>query len=162
MLHCIVQVVLQAQAFTSNAEAANFLWKLVTQGNAFDPGFAVMGPNDLRFCEEIPSSFSTKTCQVVWSANSTQNSSTPQSDLAASSSPSSSSAINYPSSISSPASSTLTSSPSSITPPQQVDAVSTVTITHFTTPATIAKSQASSSSPTPFTTVVANGNHVCH
>lgn len=157
-----MQVVLQAQAFTSNAEAANFLWKLVTQGNAFDPGFAVMGPNDLRFCEEIPSSFSTKSCQVVWSANSTQNGSTSQSDLAASSSPSSTSAINYPSSyVSSPASSTLTSSSSSVTPPQQVDAVSTVTITHFTTPA-IAKSQAASSSPTPFTTVVANGNHVCH
>ncbi|KAI5123715.1 hypothetical protein M0805_000309 [Coniferiporia weirii] len=69
LLHCLIQVVFQIQAFTINAQAANFLWQLVLQGNAADPGFAVMSPNDLRFCETAPTDLSSATCRVIWSAS---------------------------------------------------------------------------------------------
>ncbi|OBZ79913.1 hypothetical protein A0H81_00460 [Grifola frondosa] len=47
VLHCIVQVVFQIQAFMVNAQAATFLSGLIRQGNATSPGFAVLG-KDLR------------------------------------------------------------------------------------------------------------------
>ena len=43
---------------------------LVEQGNALQKGFAVMGSDGLRFCETVPSTFSTAKCQQVWMASS--------------------------------------------------------------------------------------------
>ncbi|EJD04260.1 uncharacterized protein FOMMEDRAFT_133567 [Fomitiporia mediterranea MF3/22] len=69
VLHCLVQVVFQIQAFTINARAADFLWHLVTQADARDPGFAVFGDDELRFCETVPDSFLISSCQQIWAAS---------------------------------------------------------------------------------------------
>ncbi|KAH8120511.1 hypothetical protein DFH11DRAFT_1757718 [Phellopilus nigrolimitatus] len=73
VLHCLAQVTLQIQAFSFNAQAANFLWHLVTQGNAADPGFAVLTEDGLRFCEDVPSNLSAASCQLIWSALASKN-----------------------------------------------------------------------------------------
>ncbi|TFK93548.1 hypothetical protein K466DRAFT_100398 [Polyporus arcularius HHB13444] len=65
VLHCIVQVVFQVQAFVANADAAKFLGGLIVEGNATDPGFAVYG-TDLRMCDKVPNSLDASSCTVVW------------------------------------------------------------------------------------------------
>ncbi|KAI0336143.1 hypothetical protein GY45DRAFT_1316219 [Cubamyces sp. BRFM 1775] len=65
VLHCIVQVIFQVQAFVANAQAASFLYGLVKQGNATDPGFAVYNV-DLRMCETVPRTLDASSCTVVW------------------------------------------------------------------------------------------------
>lgn len=64
-LHCAVQVVFQVQAFSVNKQAADFLTGLIDTGNATFSGFFVLG-SQLRFCDHIPDSFSTESCQLVW------------------------------------------------------------------------------------------------
>ncbi|KAI0047810.1 hypothetical protein FA95DRAFT_1518454 [Auriscalpium vulgare] len=65
VLHCILQVIFQVQAFTINAQAATFLYSLVTEGHATAKGFFVLG-KQLRFCDQVPASLSVSSCQVVW------------------------------------------------------------------------------------------------
>jgi hypothetical protein len=66
-------VVFQAQAFSINLQADNFLAGLVRTGNAsLPPGFFVLG-SQLRFCDHVPTSFSTESCQVVWDGGGTGN-----------------------------------------------------------------------------------------
>ena len=65
VLHCIIQVVFQVQAFVANAEAARFLNALIVQGNATDPGFTVYN-GDLRMCENVPSTLDVTSCPIVW------------------------------------------------------------------------------------------------
>ncbi|KAI0786109.1 hypothetical protein C8Q75DRAFT_304199 [Abortiporus biennis] len=71
LLHCIIQVVFQAQAFSINAQAASFLGGIIAQGNASTQGFAVLGP-DLRICDDVPNTLSASSCPVAW-ADKTQN-----------------------------------------------------------------------------------------
>lgn len=155
-----MQVILQVQAFTSNAQAADFLWKLVLQGNARDPGFAVMGPNDLRFCDQIPSSFSTESCQVIWNATAARNGTaavqTAQSDMVIS--PSSSISSTSVSPVTSALSSTPAAVSPSVTTPGQVNIVSTVTVTLTTSAPGLSSSAVSATAPS--TTVIANGDEV--
>jgi len=66
ILHCIVQVIFQAQAFHINAEAADFLASITEQGNAIDPDAFYVFANDLRLCHGMPKTFSTSSCQVIW------------------------------------------------------------------------------------------------
>jgi len=67
IVHCLIQVIFQAQAFAINAQAASFLYSILIQGNATDPnGFTVLGKQDLRLCNNVPSSFSTSSCRVLW------------------------------------------------------------------------------------------------
>lgn len=65
LFHCVVQVVFQVQAFSVNRQAADFLTGLIDTGNATLSGFFVLGPQ-LRFCDHVPDSFSTESCQLVW------------------------------------------------------------------------------------------------
>ncbi|KAH9968726.1 hypothetical protein BC827DRAFT_276462 [Russula dissimulans] len=65
VLNCTVQVILQAQAFSINKEAANFLSRLIHTGNASLPGFFVLG-SQLHFCDHVPKAVSTESCEVVW------------------------------------------------------------------------------------------------
>ncbi|KAF9243845.1 hypothetical protein BU15DRAFT_71961 [Melanogaster broomeanus] len=66
VLHCVVQIVFQVQAFKINVQAANFLASITEQGQTVDPdAFYVLG-NDLRLCDRVPTSFSTSSCQVIW------------------------------------------------------------------------------------------------
>lgn len=64
-VHFILQVALQIQAFSINAQAANSLYNVLVQGNAAVNGFAVYD-GDLRFCNRIPSTLDASSCQVVW------------------------------------------------------------------------------------------------
>lgn len=67
LVHCIIQVTFQIQAFTINDRTATFLSSVITQGNATDPnGFVVLGKNDLRFCDQVFSNLSTSSCRVIW------------------------------------------------------------------------------------------------
>ncbi|KAI9068033.1 hypothetical protein FKP32DRAFT_1562565 [Trametes sanguinea] len=72
VLHCIVQVIFQVQAFVANAQAASFLYGLVKQGNATDPGFAVYDV-DLRMCETVPRTVDASSCPVVWDGHTKGN-----------------------------------------------------------------------------------------
>ncbi|KAI8995420.1 hypothetical protein BD414DRAFT_534588 [Trametes punicea] len=74
VLHCIIQVIFQVQAFVANAEAASFLYGLVQQGNATDPGFAVYD-GELRMCETVPRTLDPSSCTVVWDGHTMANSS---------------------------------------------------------------------------------------
>ncbi|PIL30969.1 hypothetical protein GSI_07138 [Ganoderma sinense ZZ0214-1] len=66
VLHCIIQVIFQVQAFVANADAAKFLGNLIVQGNATDNGFAVY-QTDLRMCETVPArALDVSSCPVVW------------------------------------------------------------------------------------------------
>ena len=71
VLHCIIQVIFQLQAFVANADAAKFLGNLIVQGNATDKGFAVY-QTDLRMCETVPTrALDVSSCPVVWDGHST-------------------------------------------------------------------------------------------
>ncbi|KAI1797578.1 hypothetical protein LXA43DRAFT_877443, partial [Ganoderma leucocontextum] len=73
VLHCIIQVILQVQAFIANADAAKFLGNLIVQGNATDNGFVVY-QTDLRMCETVPTrALDVSSCPVVWDGHSTAN-----------------------------------------------------------------------------------------
>jgi hypothetical protein len=83
ILHCLIQVILQVQAFTSNARAATFLHFILMQGNATDTnGFTVLGGNDLRMCDRVPNGFSTSSCRVIWNGTALTNDAAPSSSSA--------------------------------------------------------------------------------
>ncbi|KAI0067923.1 hypothetical protein BV25DRAFT_1876789 [Artomyces pyxidatus] len=65
VLHCVLQVVFQVQAFSINLQAANFLYGLVEEGHATAHGFFVL-KKKLHYCEQVPSTLSTNSCQIVW------------------------------------------------------------------------------------------------
>jgi len=67
VIHCVIQVTLQINAFTINATAASFLSSVLTQGNASIHAFPVFGNDgELRLCDHIPSSLSADSCTVIW------------------------------------------------------------------------------------------------
>ncbi|KAH9853099.1 hypothetical protein C2E23DRAFT_823292 [Lenzites betulinus] len=72
VLHCIIQVVFQVQAFVANANAATFLYGLVQQGNATDPGFAVYN-QELRMCDTVPRTVDSSSCTLVWDGRTKAN-----------------------------------------------------------------------------------------
>lgn len=160
VVHCIVQVIIQVQAYSINAQAASFLASLIRQGDAFVPGFAVMG-NDLRWCENIPSTLSADTCQVVWrsaaareedteSVDSSDDSTTPESVLAPSS------AIVFPSSSTSLISSIVSATLSPTTSPVTIHPTSTTLRQTTSTPVQISSRPiATTSSSTPTSTLQA-------
>ncbi|RPD63261.1 hypothetical protein L227DRAFT_522304 [Lentinus tigrinus ALCF2SS1-6] len=92
VLHCIVQVVFQVQAFVANADAAKFLGGLIVTGNATDPGFAVY-EGDLRMCDTVPASLDASSCTVVWDGHTTATPISDAENYVASSSISSTSAV---------------------------------------------------------------------
>jgi hypothetical protein len=113
IIHCTVQVVFQVQAFSVNKRAADFLSGLIHTGNATFSGFFVLG-SQLRFCDHVPTSFSTESCQVVWNGG-IGGTGSDEFKLASGNN----SAVTFPSSIT-PTSSLIPSStptPSSSTPP---------------------------------------------
>ncbi|TCD70634.1 hypothetical protein EIP91_002353 [Steccherinum ochraceum] len=73
VLHCIIQVIFQAQAFSINAKAATFLGNIIAQGNTSTAGFAIFGGSDLQWCTSVPASGDTSSCNVIWSLNGANN-----------------------------------------------------------------------------------------
>lgn len=78
ILHCFIQVVFQAQAFTINASATSFLTRVIEQGNATGPGFPVLGP-DLRWCSTVPTNVDASSCPIVWKGSNNVANSPPKS-----------------------------------------------------------------------------------
>ncbi|KAI0803144.1 hypothetical protein BC629DRAFT_1591233 [Irpex lacteus] len=66
ILHCIIQVVFQVEAFKINETAANFLNSVIVQGGVSEAGFTVYEDNKLRWCTSVPQSFDASECQVIW------------------------------------------------------------------------------------------------
>ncbi|KAH7883858.1 hypothetical protein F5I97DRAFT_2044303 [Phlebopus sp. FC_14] len=66
-------LVIQVQAFRINAQAADFLASVTDQGNAVDSDAFYVQGNDLRLCDNVPKSFSTSSCQVIWDGSSVGN-----------------------------------------------------------------------------------------
>ncbi|KZT22145.1 hypothetical protein NEOLEDRAFT_1150266 [Neolentinus lepideus HHB14362 ss-1] len=133
VVHCIVQIVLQAQAFTVNAQAESFLRNLITQGNATGPGFPVFG-NDLRWCNTVPNNTNAMSCQVIWNGQ-----------------PYSSSSSSSPSSLSTSATSTASLNveaafTSSSSVPSSVSASPSSSSVTLTESSAVARSSAASSS----------------
>ena len=130
VLHCILQVIFQVQAFVANADAAKFLEDLIQQGNATDPGFTVYD-GDLRMCDTVPATLNASSCTVVWDghtrANVTYNISG-QNDAALGATSTSSSSI--ASSSVSASSSAVSSSSSALSPfsSPPVDAISAASV----------------------------------
>jgi len=152
VLHCFVQIIFQVQAFAINAQAADFLFKLIVQGDAFDPGFSVMSPNDLRFCDSVPASFSTASCQVVWRAGATGNGSVTTSVYGTSESATSSTSTT---------SSPISTSSTLVTPAVATNAfyVSSSSIVHDTTSTVIKTITKLVGASGPTATPVVAGNH---
>ncbi|KAH7915129.1 hypothetical protein BJ138DRAFT_201706 [Hygrophoropsis aurantiaca] len=66
VIHCIIQVIFQIQAYSINVQAINFLSSITEQANTTDPdAFFVLG-SDLRLCEQVPTTGGTSSCQVLW------------------------------------------------------------------------------------------------
>jgi len=66
VLHCILQIIFQVQAYRINVGAADFLASITAQGGAIDSDAFYVLESDLRLCDSLPTDFSTKSCQVVW------------------------------------------------------------------------------------------------
>ena len=67
ILNCVLQVVFQAQAFSINAQADTFLSGLINTGNLSLPrGFFVLDSTKLHFCDHVPKTINTESCQIVW------------------------------------------------------------------------------------------------
>lgn len=66
ILHCVLQIIFQGQAFRTNVGAAEFLASITEQGDAIDSNAIFVLGSDLRLCDSIPADFSTSSCQVVW------------------------------------------------------------------------------------------------
>ncbi|KAG1787849.1 uncharacterized protein HD556DRAFT_1246142 [Suillus plorans] len=66
ILHCVLQIIFQGQAFRINVGAAEFLASITRQGDTINSSaFYVLG-SDLRLCDSIPADLSASSCQVIW------------------------------------------------------------------------------------------------
>ncbi|KIK99777.1 hypothetical protein PAXRUDRAFT_822394 [Paxillus rubicundulus Ve08.2h10] len=82
VLHCVVQVIFQVQAFRINVQAAHLLASIAQQGDAIDSDAFYVFESDLRLCDNVPASFSTASCQVIWDGMLGNNTLTPTSSRA--------------------------------------------------------------------------------
>lgn len=76
ILHCLIQVVFQVEAFKINETAANFLNSVIIQGNVSEAGFTVYADNKLRWCTSVPDTLNADQCQVVWNGTQAINNAT--------------------------------------------------------------------------------------
>jgi hypothetical protein len=72
VVHCVIQIALQGHAFSTNAQAATFLWDVVVQGDAKVHGVLSFGA-DLWVCDNVENALSHESCQLVWNGNSTKS-----------------------------------------------------------------------------------------
>ncbi|KAF8488183.1 hypothetical protein JB92DRAFT_3085440 [Gautieria morchelliformis] len=80
VIHCLIQVIIQAQAFAFNAAAADSLWAYIQRLNMTEEakGFAILG-DDLRICFYVPDNINSGSCTRIWDNN---NGSTPPAEMA--------------------------------------------------------------------------------
>ncbi|KAJ3824035.1 hypothetical protein F5878DRAFT_627986 [Lentinula raphanica] len=75
VLHCLVQLALQARAFTINANSARFLFDISLQANAFNNSVPYLADSQLCLCPDVPTAlnFDTGKCVVVWNGAAAHN-----------------------------------------------------------------------------------------
>jgi len=75
VLHFILQLSFQIEAFTTNAKAHYFLKDIVTQGSASDGGLPLLKGNTLHMCSWLPNNLSVDVdaCSVVWNGGKGNN-----------------------------------------------------------------------------------------
>jgi len=95
VIHFAVQVVFQSQAFSINAQAADFINDLVSQGNATQPGFMVASNGQLHMCSVVPASINANDCQLMWQMDSSGNMAQSSTSAAPSTASHSSSSLSY-------------------------------------------------------------------
>ncbi|KZV74698.1 hypothetical protein PENSPDRAFT_681658 [Peniophora sp. CONT] len=66
VINCIVQALLQGEATVINAKAADYLYGIVTSGNATAEGFYVWSNDELRYCDYVPDHVDASGCTLVW------------------------------------------------------------------------------------------------
>ncbi|KAF7306563.1 B-block-TFIIIC domain-containing protein [Mycena indigotica] len=71
--HFGVQIFLQTQAFTINANAAALLYSVALQGNATNSSFPALHGPEIRMCATIPLTLSTNECVVVYDGHPATN-----------------------------------------------------------------------------------------
>lgn len=110
IIHCLVQVVIQGQAFAVNSSAALGLFNILeAAGDSGEiQGFAILD-NGLRICYELPKTINDASCPVVWTPQDASNSASVVSEASFLVSAGPSSTASLPSSPNSTASPTLTS-----------------------------------------------------
>ncbi|KAJ3736858.1 hypothetical protein DFJ43DRAFT_1129029 [Lentinula guzmanii] len=75
VLHCLVQLALQARAFTINANSANFLFNISLQAHAFNQSVPYLVGSQLFLCPDVPTAlkFDIGKCSVVWNGTAAHN-----------------------------------------------------------------------------------------
>lgn len=70
-MHFISQLSFQIKAFTINAEAAEFLTRIVTEAQTTNRSLPFLGGSTLRMCSWVPSSLDVDipSCPIVWDGN---------------------------------------------------------------------------------------------
>jgi len=75
IVHCILQVAFQADAFVTNANAADFLYGILIQGHATNDSLPTLTPSNLEMCAISGiAGDTTVTCQIVWDGSKGNNS----------------------------------------------------------------------------------------
>ncbi|KAJ3786372.1 hypothetical protein GGU10DRAFT_290429 [Lentinula aff. detonsa] len=75
VLHCLVQLALQARAFTINANSASFLFDISLQAHAFNQSVPYLVGSQLFLCPDVPTTlkFDIGKCSVVWNGTAAHN-----------------------------------------------------------------------------------------
>ncbi|KAJ7785881.1 hypothetical protein B0H16DRAFT_1670180 [Mycena metata] len=78
LIHFALQISLQINAFTINANAATLLYSIALQGNATNSSFPTLakdthGVDNIRMCATVPKNLNTDNCTVVWDGVPTNN-----------------------------------------------------------------------------------------
>ncbi|KAJ3890652.1 hypothetical protein GG344DRAFT_66081 [Lentinula edodes] len=140
VIHCVVQLALQARAFTINATSANFLFDISLTAHAFNNSVPYLAGSRLFLCPDVPTAlnFDTGKCNIVWNGTAVHNNVT-TADLAAIQTSSSSLVVSSSSTSVAPASlfsssassipSFTSATPSSTTSATHVAIVKTVSVT---------------------------------
>lgn len=75
VVNCVVQALLQGEATVINARAADYLYDIVTAGNASAAGFYTYGNGELRYCDYVPKKVDASGCTLVWESGQPQSAS---------------------------------------------------------------------------------------
>ncbi|PPQ63696.1 hypothetical protein CVT24_004276 [Panaeolus cyanescens] len=73
--HFIIQLSLQIKAFTTNAEAARFIGRIVEAGQSTNDSLPILRDNAIRMCSWVPSNLNVdiESCPIVWDGTANTN-----------------------------------------------------------------------------------------
>lgn len=159
LIHFVLQITLQIQAYSINANAASLLFSIALQGNATNSSFPTLAGPEIRMCANVPTDLNTGNCTTVydgipntnnheWSPLAATADRVLNSTVAATSSPLASASSATPSASSSVASASASSAaaPVSAALPSVVVVTQLVTVAPDPTPTLLATSSSSTDS----------------